>query len=133
MDDLNKFFKLPAHGDEQDWSVQLANSCRIREFIDHYHEPSFGSDHRKYLMDLIFASYDELLGDEDENCLASTEEKNEIWNKICALAKEEPVLHQERIDYWSCLDIAEDEPDDYIFLLTPRMRKLRLSLMNANA
>jgi hypothetical protein len=59
---LNRYFKLPVSGDEQDWDIELADSDRVEEFLDAY-DYDFSDDVKPALMALIFASYDDYIGE----------------------------------------------------------------------
>jgi len=109
---LSKKLSLPYTGTEQDWDIEMADSNRINEFIDLYHEYDLAFEERMTLMSLIVASYDDYLNEYDVSV-------DYRWDRIRAMLSKDKRDFVELIDYWS-LDNEHDE--DHIFKITPLMR-----------
>jgi hypothetical protein len=96
----------------QDWDIGLADPQRIAEFLDLYEGGTLSEVERFALMELVVASFDELLG--------LTGAVGQIWRRIRSHLMRERTLHEATIEYWSC-----DEPDSGGgFLVTPYIRQL---------
>ncbi|PUV26333.1 hypothetical protein [Sphingobacterium athyrii] len=108
---LSKKLSLPYKGTEQDWDIEMADSSRINEFIDLYHQHDLAFEERMALMSLIVASYDDYLNEHDlaVDCR---------WDRIKATLTKDKRYFIELIDYWSL-----DNEDD-IFRITPLMRTI---------
>ena len=110
---LSELLNLPVTGSEQDWDIELRDSERIGEFIDLYESGRLDNDERIELMELIIASYDELLikkGTPDER-----------WIAIVKLIKQDRDIHKPTLDYWSAW--TANNPEDW-FQITPLVRAL---------
>ncbi|WP_223577897.1 hypothetical protein [Sphingobacterium sp. GVS05A] len=111
---LSKTLSLPYTGTEQDWDIEMADSNRINEFIDLYHQYDLAFEEKTALMSLIVASYDDYLNEYDlaVDCR---------WDRIKAMLSKDKRYFVELIDYWS-LDNEHDE--NHIFKITPLMRTI---------
>jgi len=87
----------------------MADSNRINEFIDLYHQYDLVFEERVALMCLIIASYDDFL---NENNVAI----DFRWGSIKAMLAKDRIHFVELINYWS----LSHETD--IFRITPLMR-----------
>lgn len=106
---LSKKLSLPYTGTEQDWDIEMADSNRINEFIDFYHQYGLAFEERGALMSLIIASYDDFL---NENNI----EVDFRWDIIKAMLAKDRIQFLELINYWSQSNKAD------IFRITPLMR-----------
>ncbi len=106
---LSKKLSLPYTGTEQDWDIEMADSNRINEFIDLYHQYDLAFEERVTLMSLIIASYDNFL---NENNL----EIDCRWDSINAMLAKDRIHFAELINYWSLYNETE------IFRITSLMR-----------
>jgi len=106
---LSKKLSLPYTGTEQDWDIEMADSKRINEFIDLYHQYDLAFEERVALMSLIIASYDDFL---NENNVAI----DCRWDTIKAMLTKDRIHFVELINYWSLYNETD------IFRITPLMR-----------
>jgi len=103
---LCKKLSLPYKGTEQDWDIEMADSSRINEFIDLYHQHDLAFEERMALMSLIVTSYDDYLNEHD----ASVDYR---WDRIRAMLVKYKEHFVELINYWP----MHNETD--IFRITP--------------
>lgn len=106
---LSKKLSLPYTGTEQDWDIEMANSNRINEFIDWYHQYELPFEEKVALMSLIIASYDDFL---NENNV----EIDYRWDIIKAMLAKDRTHFVGLINYWSLRNQTD------IFRITPLMR-----------
>ena len=106
---LSKKLSLPYTGTEQDWDIEMADSSRIKEFIDLYHQYDLAFEERVALISLIIASYDDFL---NENNV----EIDCRWDAIKAMLAKDRIHFVELINYWSLYNETD------IFRITPLMR-----------
>lgn len=106
---LSKKLSLPYKGTEQDWDIEMADSNRINEFIDLYHQYDLDFEERVALMSLIIASYDDFL---NENNV----EIDSRWNIIKLMLAKDRIHFVELINYWSQCNETD------IFRITSLMR-----------
>ena len=114
LDQLNQLFKFPYTGYEQDWEIEFADPNRINEFISAYDSSDLTASQKLAVMDLIIASYDELL--------VKVPEEKSTWKKIAALLRENRAIHEGSLEYWSC---PGAENSDEMFEVTERIRVIR--------
>jgi hypothetical protein len=106
---LSKKLSLPYTGTEQDWDIEMADSNRINEFIDLYHQYDLTFEERMALMSLIIASYDDFLNERDI-------EIDYSWDAIKAMLVKDRIHFVELINYWSLYNETD------IFRITSLMR-----------
>jgi len=111
IDELNKLFQFPAIGDEQDWGIEFSDLNRINEFLESYESGKLTAPQKMAVMELIIASFDELLylGKDDP----------QLWKRIANHLNTEKDLHKYTLSYWACY---EDQRD--IFPTTERIREI---------
>ena len=112
IDKLAETFSLPNTSAMQDWEWQVADSGRIEEFLNEYKKQSITDDERFTLLEILLQSFEET--ETDLN-------KNELWQEMLGLAKQNHKLHAHTIWYWS--DFENDNEEDQ-WKVTPYMRKL---------
>jgi len=114
IDKFNKLFGLIELEHMQDWEIECSNPDRVTEFIDYY--SLLEDDDEKFtLMALILGSYEEFHAPNKMNI--------EIWNKIENILIRDRVLLIDHIEYYSCLEINNE---DEWFPITPLIRKVCL-------
>ena len=111
---LNSYFDFIADGKEQDWSIQFADDSRIEEFVKAYLRLQLSPAQKIEVMELIIASFDDLL--------SMHKDDPDIWELISNLIREEWELHSKTIDYWSC---ANAETEEEMFHISQRVRGLK--------
>jgi hypothetical protein len=111
IDFLNQYFKLPAKGNEQDWDVELADSNRIKEFLNGY-RGDFTGDVKLALMALILASYEDFLHENKEN--------SNIENEIKEIFDDDILLFADLLKYWA---LQDEEKREGLFNITNFVRK----------
>ena len=111
---LASFLNLPLPGPfSQDWELEVADSTRVREFLEAYDSDSLNHDHRYMLIQTILESYRCAV---DEG-LARPED----WETISYYLNRDRPIHEDTIRYWAMLD----EPDlENCFAITPLIRTL---------
>jgi hypothetical protein len=109
---LTEMFRLPPGG--QDWEIEVADAARLGEFLDGYERQPLGDDERFTLMELIVASYDELLE-------GGGQDRPEDWARVRLHLLQRFDLHGYTVQYWSLPD--EDDPENG-FAVTGRMREV---------
>lgn len=107
---LNEYFKLPARGDEQDWDIELADSARVREFLNAYNN-DFPDNVRLALMALIFASYDDYIDKHKRDLNLET--------KIKTIVNADKDLFIDLLKYWA---VENKEDTKECFNLTAFVR-----------
>ena len=113
-DFLNKELGL-GHYCDQDWELLQSDPDRLEDFMILYESGRLNEVRQVALMDLIIASYDNLLekyGHEDL-----------IWKRICSHLQKNEKLHWYTTFYWS----LEFEGEDYEegWEVTEKMRRLK--------
>jgi hypothetical protein len=118
---IARILNLPEPGKmEQDWEICSADPARVGEFVTAYESyPSLTDDERFTLMELIVASFDELLQNgSDGDDLASA-----IRGAIVSNFE----LHACTVYYWCLWNRGCTPPADEMFAVTPLMRDIWLS------
>ncbi|MDO6835241.1 hypothetical protein Q4596_06375 [Pseudoalteromonas carrageenovora] len=108
---FNKLLNLHEDPLMQDWEVECADALRIEEFINCYRTSASTDDERFTLMALILGSFEEYHGLETP--------KPEVWEKIRYILSTESKLHEDHIEYYSCLET--EVPEEW-FPITPLIR-----------
>jgi hypothetical protein len=111
LDELNRLFSFNYTGQEQDWEIEFAAPERIEEFLDAYETESLNDSQKMAVMDLIIASYDELLNENPGEA--------KYWQRISGHLKSNYSIHKYSIEYWSCLEAVGE---DQMFDVTERIR-----------
>jgi hypothetical protein len=114
---LSQLLNLPSTG--QDWEIEHADPSRLGEFLSVYEQQPLDDDHRFALMELVIASYDELLSQGQSN--------DEAWERIRRHLCERFALHEYTIQHWSLPDEIPNETPEGNFAVTGRMRELMLA------
>ena len=94
---INSLLDLPATGNEQDWDIELADRCRIKEFIDFLFEHELHLDDKKAVVSLIIASYYDLLEYEADI-------DSHIWKRIRILLDRNKGAYNYWLNYWVTWD-----------------------------
>lgn len=119
IESINRQLALPFSGLEQDWDIEMANSARVREFVNFYQRGSISDflskEEKKALMALIVASYDDFLNDQNATDAG-------LWVQISTLIFQELDLFTQIIDYWS---LKNDNTGQDHFRVTPLFRQLK--------
>lgn len=113
IDRLTALLRLPPGG--QDWEIEIADELRVGEFLNAYEAGGLNEDERFALMELIIASYDDLLrggGDADRR----------TWARLRRHLLGEFGLHAYTVQYWSLPD-GDDDPD-HVFPFTALAREV---------
>lgn len=111
---LASLLNLPLPGPfSQDWELEVADSTRVREFLEAYDSGSLNNDDRSVLMQTMLESYSCAV---DEG-LARPED----WETISYYLNRDRPIHENTIRYWAMID----EPDlENCFAITPLIRTL---------
>jgi len=117
IEQLNALFSFNATGQEQDWSIEFSDSSRVSEFLDIYNTVDLTNPQKVEVMNLIIASYDELL--------TYRPKEQDIWHSIVSAITGDIVLLRNTIEYWSCSGASEY--NDF-FEVTSRMRMIKDAL-----
>lgn len=96
----------------QDWEYEVADSNRIKDFIDYYESNELDSVEKKILIKLILESYNDYVG--ENGCNLSFEKK------LAEILKSEYVLYNDIIQSWSC----EGEALEDSYYITAFIRKI---------
>lgn len=83
--------KKPATG--QDWEQEFADADRVSDFLDYYDSAQLNNDERYALMELIVASFDELL--------ASGKRNSEWQARIVEHQTNRFNLFNDLVQYWA--------------------------------
>ena len=105
-------FDLPYTLQMQDWEWDVADSKRIKEFMEVYKSGELSEDERFALMETIIQSFADL-----EQPL----DKNKEWQEVIKLIESNLDLHIYTVWYWS--DEENNEPDDQ-WSVAPSMREI---------
>ena len=117
LEELNGVFGFDATGEEQDWGVEFANENRTEEFFLCYESQSFSKSQKMAVMQLVLASFDELI--------YSGKDNEELWQRISrSLVKDAPI-HKYTIEYWCC---DGESNENNMFSTTSRMRAVSKAL-----
>lgn len=111
VEHLNKLLGFKATGNEQDWAIQFADHSRISEFLEVYLNSMISPAQKIEIMELIIASFDDLLAYENDN--------NELWSMICAAMYKDIHLFKGTLDYWGC---GQNRIEDELFHITKKIR-----------
>ena len=111
---LAELLRLPEPPGGQDWEIELADPGRVGEFLDVYDTAELDDDERFTLMELIVASYDDLLefGGGDRSL---------HWPRVRDHLLRRFELHGHTVQYWALPD--ENDPENF-FTFTPRAREV---------
>jgi hypothetical protein len=104
---LTEMLHLPPGG--QDWEIMVADAPRVGEFLDTYERQPLDDDERFTLMELIVASYDDLLRD-------GGDADGRLWERPRRHLLGGFDLHGYTVQYWSLPD--EDEDPDHVYPFT---------------
>ncbi|WP_257667165.1 hypothetical protein [Parapedobacter tibetensis] len=116
VEQLSKELSLPFTGIEQDWSIEMANSNRIDDFLKFYQQNDLSEDKKNAVMSIILASYEDFLHENNDL------EIGDRWNEIKSILESERAIFADLINYWSLNNEVEE---DNLFLITPLVRKLK--------
>lgn len=100
IDSLAERFGLPNTPEMQDWEWEVADPCRIDEFLAAYQGGELSDDERFTLMETILQSFEHL-----DEPLASEPR----WQRTLALLEENVALHIYTIWYWSSPELEEED------------------------
>ena len=114
IEQLSKDLSLPFKGTEQDWDIEMANSDRLKEFIEFYKHNDLSNNRKEAIVSLILASYDDLLNKKDLVV-------DETWKEIKSILTSEKLILSDIMDYWSLCN-QSDESD--VFRVTHLVREL---------
>ena len=98
----------------QDWEYEVADSCRVNEFISFYETAVLDQDERFALMSLIISSFDD--------AISEAKDQEGTWMRIKNHLIREMLMYRNTILYWS---VVEEELED-CFSITPYMRQINL-------
>ncbi|TMP05900.1 hypothetical protein CWC11_09175 [Pseudoalteromonas sp. S3178] len=115
--ELSALFGFNAIGDEQDWEFEFADENRVEEFIVCYGSGNLSDPQKMAVMQLIMASFDDLVESEKDD--------TELWTEISNFLIKDAQIHGSTIEYWSC--VGETEHDN-MFPTTLRIRELANAL-----
>ena len=110
--ELNELFEFNATGREQDWELEMADPSRIAEFLDAYITATINTPQRVAVMELIVASFDDLL--------SSGADDAELWAAVEEHLLSNVDLHRRTIARWS-----DGEPDEDNFPIVGRMQRIK--------
>lgn len=110
---LTQLLNLPDWG--QDWEIEVAAAARVGEFLDVYESHTLEEDERFALMELIIASYDDLLRE------GRTDEAERHGGRLRRHLLEHFDLHGYTVQYWALPD--EDDAEN-VFPVTPLVRQV---------
>ena len=112
---LTEMLRLAEPPGGQDWEIELADPGRVGEFLEVYETARLDNDERFTLMELIVASYSDLLefggGDRDAR----------HWPRLRDHLLRRFELHGYTVLYWALADT--DEPENF-YAFTPRAREV---------
>ena len=112
-DRLDRLFGFETDPFMQDWDLEHADAVRLTGFVNTYAKVDLADDDRFALMELIVASADDALRDNNMN--------DSLWISIREMLMVGSHLHASTIFSWSCVDAT---CDDECFPVTPRMREI---------
>ncbi|MDP9957139.1 hypothetical protein J2X97_002805 [Epilithonimonas hungarica] len=112
FEQLSKELRLPYTGIEQDWDLEMANSKRLKDFIEFYRGNELSSEKKIAIMSLIIASYEDFLNENDLK-------RDNKWIEIKSLIESQKVIFQELINRWA---LPNESNNNNIFKITPLMR-----------
>ncbi len=93
IEELVAEYKYPYEEGMQDWSYEIADPKKIKEYFKHYDEQT-DEDKKFSLMEMLIQA------------ITDTNNKSEFekyWNKLKELLIKDFELHEYTIFYWSCL------------------------------
>jgi hypothetical protein len=109
---------------DQDWEICSADPARVRQFLTVYQsEPSLIEDEKFTLMELIVASFDELLQAGPNN--------DDLQDAICEAIFADFELHAYTVYYWCQWNRGDNPPAEEQFAVTPFMRRVLCSRTEA--
>ncbi|UTA66459.1 hypothetical protein [Emticicia sp. 21SJ11W-3] len=114
VEQLSKELSLPYTGIEQDWDIEMANSNRINDFLNFYHQNDLSADKRVAVMSLTLVSYEDYLNEYDLDI-------DDRWNEIKLILESKRMIFIDLIDYWS---LNNEIREDNLFRITPFMRNV---------
>ena len=117
LSQLNDLFGFAATGEEQDWEIEFADANRTEEFFSQYESGTLTQAQKMAVMQLVLASFDEILYSENDN--------ENLWKEISLKLKEDSILHKYTIEYWCC---EGETIEDNMFPLTLRVREVANAL-----
>ncbi|MEO4004178.1 hypothetical protein [Flavobacterium sp. CAU 1735] len=115
IEQLSKELSLPYTGIEQDWDIEMADSNRIDDFLEFYHQNDLSTDKKVAVISLILASYEDFLNENDL-------EIDDRWNKIKFILESERLIFNDLIKYWS---LSNEVEEDNLFRITLLMRNIK--------
>jgi hypothetical protein len=96
---VNELLRLPAHGQEQDWEIELSDGARLSEFLDAFEGKALDLEGRSALALLILFSL----------TYSEAEVLPELLERTrCAIQGDATILHRMR-SYWSKGFLAHEE------------------------
>lgn len=113
IDALAERFTLPNTPDMQDWAWEVADPCRIDEFLAAYQSSELTDDERFTLMEIILQSFADASGSLSDDTR---------WSLTLSLLDKNVALHIYSIWYWS--DLENDLGEEDQWKVTPFLRKL---------
>lgn len=111
---LSKELSLPYTGIEQDWDIEMADSNRINDFLEFYHQNDLSTDKKVAVISLVLASYEDFLNENDL-------EIDNKWDDIRSILESEKVIFVDLINYWSLGNEVEED----VFRITLLMRNIK--------
>ena len=114
VEQLRKDLSLPFKGTEQDWDIEMANSDRLKEFIEFYKHNDLSNPRKEAIVSLILASYDDFLNKNDL-------EIDETWKEIKSILTSEKLLLADILDYWS---LSNQSYESDVFRITHLVREV---------
>ncbi|MDX1538358.1 hypothetical protein [Arsukibacterium sp.] len=115
--ELNRLFGFNATGYEQDWGIEFSDETRAEEFFLSYVNNELSIPQKMSVMQLILASFDELMYTGQDN--------KKLWQQIANALVNEASIHMHTIEYWCCDGETNKEN---MFPTTPRMREVASAL-----
>lgn len=117
---INKFNELLNINEDQynqDWEHECADFIRVEEFIVCYHKNANTDDEKFTLMGLILSSF--------EGYHEKYPKEPKVWEELKSILLSEEELHQDHIEYYSCLDTEIEEEWFPITLLIRNLKNTK--------
>ena len=112
LEKLADYFGYSIDSSSQDWTIEVAESNNLADYINAYCLEHFDDETKFSLMEMILQALNEQ---------KSYESINNFWGKIKPMLIDNFKLHEFTIYYWCCWDIS-DNCD--IWNITQLMREL---------
>lgn len=115
IEQISKELSLPYTGIEQDWDIEMADSSRIDDFLEFYHQNDLEVDKKVAIISLVLASYEDFLNENDL-------EIDYRWDDIRSILESESEIFVDLINYWL---LSNEEGDGNLFRITLLLRNIK--------